>query len=766
MEVVLVGKKFKRIYINIIFIILISAAVFARIHPDKLQKYHSNLRKVTARPDLEFKAHTIGTLWNVITNYGSFGDPNFETTGRPSAEWTGGSHNNYLYDSAIWVSTVLNNEKRSSAYFYYFEEWGPTEGTQFLMGNDEVVAVTPPISIHDSYCVFDDIEPKTEHTPLGIRIVEHGLSWSMPDYDDFIAYQFDIINTGLNGFLKEVYISWWYDIDVSSIDVSDAHIDDLVDFDGWDDADTKTDEVDWVDPLDLDGDGVTGYDEYGIPYGHLMGGVNPNYDIDKIENDGIFDEYTLIEDERGVPVLTDVDVVIGDYNISAGDTLRKVDGKPVIGWKVSRGMSYIYDGDNPTSSENDFGERSLNPDCAGFMGGKVLYADPSSADYIFSNQDSLRVRIVRPYSHQWWNWESDPDTDIEQYDYQKGQHEFSKGYRFIPNPLDIGAPTFDYRFLYTVGPYDMFPGDTVKVVWAEVLGFGLQGVRENADNALRAYYAGSQHSSPINPSAPDKDIHWLLPAPPLTPNLRYSPDYRSIKLVWDNIAEITPDTKTKEIDFIGYKIYRAKYTPSNWTMVAAFDNVKGPVRVENTEKDSLGFTDLPDIVNEYIDKGGITVWGDTIEVPINGIPYYYSVVAYDKGDSEANLPSSESGKTNYTKSESGAPIPVIPKRMYEINLKSFDMSNIKVVPNPYKGTDVFEDIYQNAIYFTNLPPLAKISIFTMTGDLVQTIDHTDGSDMEKWDLISRNTQSIASGLYIFIVETNNDKFIGKFVVMM
>jgi len=762
----LLVKKYKLKLILAVLLVFTFSFVSAKVNPDKVNRKRTSLRKTATRPDQEFKAHTIGAMWNVITNYGSFGDPNFDTSGRPSMEWPGGSRNSYLYDGAIWVSTILNGEKLCSSYFYYYEEWEPTDGSQFLMGNDEVAAIGTPKSIHDSYCVYDDLEEKTEHTPLGIKVIEKGLSWSMPEFDDFIVYEFDVINTGLNGFLKEVYISWWYDLDVSSIDVSDKHIDDLVDYEGYDGTDTKTDEIDIVDPMDLDGDGLTGYDDYGIPYGSKMSGFNDSYDETQIEGDGIYDEYTLIEDERGDPVFADADVVIGDYTIAAGDSLRRADGKVIVGWKVPRNMSYIYDGDNPTSSDNDFGERSLKPNCAGFVGGRIIYADSTTTDYEFPVRDSTHSRIVRAFSHQWWNWESDPDNDIEQYDYQKGQHEFSKGYKFLPNPLDVGAPTFDYRFLLTVGPYDIAPGDTIRVVYAECVGLGLQGMRENADNALRAYYTGSKNSSPYKPSPPHKDTHWLLPAPPPSPNLRYSPDDRAVKMVWDNIAEITPDTKTKQIDFVGYKIYRAKYTPSNWTMIAAFDNIDGPVKVVNAEMDSLGFAELPDNVNEFVDKGGTTPWGVKIDPPINGIPYFYSVVAYDSGDETINLPPSESGKTNYNKTESGAPLAVIPKGMYEDEDGKYDLTKIKVVPNPYKATDVFEDIYENAILFTNLPPLCKISIFTLSGDLVVALDHTDGSSMEKWDLISRNVQSVVSGLYVYVVETKDDKFIGKFVIMM
>ena len=732
-----------------------------------------SLSKTLARPAPEFKAHNIGALWNVITNYGSFGDPEFANTGRPSMEWPGGGRNGYLYDGSIMVTTIVNGERWNSSYFYYYDEWEPSDGSSFLIGSDEIADSR---SIQDSWTEFDDLGEEADHFPLGIKIARRGLAWSMPEYDDFIAYEIYVINTGLNGDLRDVYVSFWYDLDVSSIDVSDHHIDDLVDWDGWDGTDTETDVVDWVDPYDLDADGLTGYDEYGWPFADPKNvesdGANIGYQPEKAEPDGIYDEYTLLIDANGPPVFAHVAVTIGDYSIAAGDTLRTADGKAVYGYVVPRGMSYMYDYDNPTSSDDDTGERTLSPHAGGFVGGRTIYADSTIADYVFPMPDSAHRRIVRPFSHQWWNWESDPSNDAEFYDYITGQHEFSQGYMFLPNPLDVGAPTFDYRFLHSVGPYDIAVGDTVRMVWVEGIGLGIQGLRANMDNALAAYYTGSEHGSPYNPSDQDADIHWRLPAPPATPKLSYSPGYQRVKLVWDNIAEITPDTKSGKIDFAGYKVYRAKYAPSSWSLLSAmFDTsqfVGDRIYITNTEGDTLGSllkSEAPLIGNTFIDSGGTSLWGEEIEAPINGLPYYYALVAFDTGDPLSGLPPAESGKTNYKKNEAGAPIPVVPKRVFEEVLEE-DLTSIKVVPNPYKGTHVFEEIYTSQVNFINLPPACKISIFSMTGDLIQSIYHTDGTDSESWNLLSRNDQSVVSGLYIYVVETeNSNKFIGKFVVL-
>ena len=73
--------------------------------------------------------------------------------------------------------------------------------------------------------------------------------------------------------------------------------------------------------------------------------------------------------------------------------------------------------------------------------------------------------------------------------------------------------------------------------------------------------------------------------------------------------------------------------------------------------------------------------------------------------------------------------------------------------------------------FTNLPMAHNtIKIYTVAGDLVQTIDHdgTGGSGHVSWNLMSRNGQEIVSGVYLYSVQSDDsrfDDFVGKFVVV-
>ena len=94
-----------------------------------------------------------------------------------------------------------------------------------------------------------------------------------------------------------------------------------------------------------------------------------------------------------------------------------------------------------------------------------------------------------------------------------------------------------------------------------------------------------------------------------------------------------------------------------------------------------------------------------------------------------------------------------------------DLTLIKVVPNPFLGrSQLDEGEFSRLIRFTNLPVQCTITIFTLTGEKVITLDHHNETDYF-WNLKTINNQEIAPGLYLFAVETKTDKHIGKFAVV-
>ncbi|KPJ65167.1 hypothetical protein AMJ44_10805 [candidate division WOR-1 bacterium DG_54_3] len=97
-----------------------------------------------------------------------------------------------------------------------------------------------------------------------------------------------------------------------------------------------------------------------------------------------------------------------------------------------------------------------------------------------------------------------------------------------------------------------------------------------------------------------------------------------------------------------------------------------------------------------------------------------------------------------------------------------NLDDIKVVPNPYIVRNAWERSRDySRIAFTHLPDKCTIRIYTLSGDLLQTLEHEsatfDGN--ENWDLLTTNDQKIASGIYIYHVDSEYGEKIGKFAVV-
>ncbi|MBN2227498.1 MAG: hypothetical protein JW763_09050 [candidate division Zixibacteria bacterium] len=94
-----------------------------------------------------------------------------------------------------------------------------------------------------------------------------------------------------------------------------------------------------------------------------------------------------------------------------------------------------------------------------------------------------------------------------------------------------------------------------------------------------------------------------------------------------------------------------------------------------------------------------------------------------------------------------------------------ELDKIKVVPDPYLAHSVLEsDRYERQIQFINLPDRCTLRIYTLAGDLVRTLNH-QGAGTADWDLRSESGLSIASGVYLYHVESSYGNRIGRFAVI-
>lgn len=104
------------------------------------------------------------------------------------------------------------------------------------------------------------------------------------------------------------------------------------------------------------------------------------------------------------------------------------------------------------------------------------------------------------------------------------------------------------------------------------------------------------------------------------------------------------------------------------------------------------------------------------------------------------------------------------------------MDSIKVVPNPYVGTNAMESSVRNRhlnqprkIMFTHLPAQCTIRIFTSSGVLIKTleVDNVASNGSAHWNLLTDENLEIAAGMYIYHVESQESgrEHIGKFAVL-
>jgi hypothetical protein len=95
------------------------------------------------------------------------------------------------------------------------------------------------------------------------------------------------------------------------------------------------------------------------------------------------------------------------------------------------------------------------------------------------------------------------------------------------------------------------------------------------------------------------------------------------------------------------------------------------------------------------------------------------------------------------------------------------LSRIRVVPNPYIGAAKWEQVVNTRkLQFAFLPAECTISIFTVRGELIQTIRHYNRTGTEDWNLTNQSGVEVAFGLYVYIVETpEGNKVTGKFAII-
>ncbi|MBN2423487.1 MAG: hypothetical protein JXB44_00560 [Calditrichaceae bacterium] len=329
------------------------------------------------------------------------------------------------------------------------------------------------------------------------------------------------------------------------------------------------------------------------------------------------------------------------------------------------------------------------------------------------------------------------------------------GYMTFGHPLknhaeDVGTSFADkyggdpggYSYSQGFGPYTMAPGDSIRIVLAE----GIDGLsrEKNKEVIYNWFNQNSPYTMPGGSSTTDDrneyknayvnsckdslfqtfrraiDMHengYVVKPPPAPEEFAITSGGNKISITWTGV------NAEKWSNFNGYRLYRAIDRP-------------------DTTYELIFSCDKNNVVNSYDDK-----------TPRRGFNYYYYIQTVDDGstnDINPGVPLTSSKYLTMTNQ---------PARLTRPPGKS--LSEIRVVPNPYNiramnlqfgsGADV-----KDQIAFYNIPAYCKIRIFTERGDLIRTLEHTDESGDEHWNMLTDSRQVVVSGLYIAYFEVTQD----------
>lgn len=195
----------------------------------------------------------------------------------------------------------------------------------------------------------------------------------------------------------------------------------------------------------------------------------------------------------------------------------------------------------------------------------------------------------------------------------------------------------DNIFCFSTGPMSLKKGETQRFSMAIIMGENRDDLILNSITSVRILEADYRFAQP-----------------PAKPIVKAVAEDGKVRLYWDAKSEDSIDPLTQQKDFEGYKIYRSR--DYNFSDVYTITDANGvPFLGQALQDPNTGKRAQFDLINEYsglaereYDGRGVKYYlGDNTGLQheyvdstvMNGITYYYAVVAYDHGSPD--LPPTE-----------------------------------------------------------------------------------------------------------------------------
>lgn len=689
--------------------------------------------------------HTRGKLWETIYNWGFIGDPGawdyLQVTGigfypgfagfnYPTDEFQANGYitdaNFHNFRSGPWLIakdayTLIPpafTPQLKDAIIYHSSlatgEFGivnsliaPFNRTENFAGTENFNPLLP-----------EEINYTEFETSVGVKVKQHSMAWSYPGYDDFIIYDYTLVNTGNIAIpsvnqvvnyaqtLNEFWFVFHSGIQVSTKGMLNFHY--------------NSDFLASAAPA-----GGFGW--------HPGSGYSDYYGVENDLTDGkglLYYSYDYNGGREPVPW--------DQYGTKSNwqDLLRvRPEWLPELQDPAAFGYVMLYRTPHPGSNQDPF-----EPDPAFFN----IYSD------------ELEKFQGKNVDFEGFGLNAFEPIQILQYATQNHRP---------PNNGNLYC-----WYTSSFGPYTLAPGDSIRIIVAEIAGSlnlqqvvrgdpdnwfpdsTLADIRRNADavrNAVKWGFGATANGINLAADVPDSP-----PAPNCNAsNASYGGDTAIISIQWDKLSEQVQFTDGSgeifydgSVDLDGYRVYRGTDKRGIWDLV---------IDIPYAQLSNYWSEDLSKYV--YLDYG--------VQF---GYEYYYYVQAYNsnpKSWTSANgtlvnsLPELVSGDYNRTELTKAKPGP------FDIQTEGWD---VFVAPNPFIAGDPNHSFGKDnlTIEFRKLPEKATIKIFSLAGDLVRTLTHEPDAQGNlfgsiEWDQLSDNGLLVAPGLYIYVVQSESEGTVGS-----
>lgn len=97
-----------------------------------------------------------------------------------------------------------------------------------------------------------------------------------------------------------------------------------------------------------------------------------------------------------------------------------------------------------------------------------------------------------------------------------------------------------------------------------------------------------------------------------------------------------------------------------------------------------------------------------------------------------------------------------------ISERASNLDQAYVYPNPFRGRGAAGT---DGVYFAALPQTAVIRIFSINGVLIRKILHDGATGHAEWDLQTQDGEAVASGIYLYQIESDGNEVMGKLAVV-